>query len=34
VLVAMGVATDEAHRLLDIHGQNLPAAMRAAQQGG
>ena len=33
VLVAMGVATEEAHRLLDIHGQNLPAAMRAVQRG-
>ncbi|HUD95882.1 N-acetylmuramic acid 6-phosphate etherase [Sphingobium sp.] len=33
VLVAMGVATEEAHRLLDIHSQNLPAAMRAVQRG-
>ncbi|SEJ27787.1 N-acetylmuramic acid 6-phosphate etherase [Sphingobium sp. AP50] len=33
VLVAMGVATDEAHRLLEIHGQNLPDAMRAVQRG-
>lgn len=33
VLVAMGVATHEAHRLLEIHGQNLPDAMRAAQGG-
>lgn len=33
VLVAMGVATHEAHRLLEIHGQNLPDAMRAVQRG-
>lgn len=34
VLVAMGVATNEAHRLLEIHGQNLSDAMRAVQRGG
>ncbi|PZQ20141.1 MAG: N-acetylmuramic acid 6-phosphate etherase, partial [Sphingopyxis macrogoltabida] len=34
VLVAMGVATNEAHRLLEIHGENLSDAMRAVQRGG
>ncbi|WIW90744.1 N-acetylmuramic acid 6-phosphate etherase (plasmid) [Sphingobium sp. V4] len=34
VLVAMGIAAEEAQRLLEAHGQNLPDAMRAVQQGG
>ncbi|MCI4591804.1 N-acetylmuramic acid 6-phosphate etherase [Sphingobium sp. BYY-5] len=34
VLVAMGVAADEARHLLDAHGQKLPDAMRAVRKGG
>lgn len=33
VLVALGVGTDEAHRLLEAHGHHLPDAMLAARKG-
>jgi N-acetylmuramic acid 6-phosphate etherase len=34
ILVAMGMATEEARSLLEAHGQNLADAMRAMQKGG